>query len=92
MVKKGEKGEKLAILIINLVLALQNGSILDGLLLWKRSVDKKFEGVEDCMVCFSVIHGTNYQLPRLQCRTCKKKFHSACLVSDCVIYICIVFL
>lgn len=31
------------------------------------------------MICFSVIHGSNYSLPRLSCKTCKKKFHSACL-------------
>ncbi|KFQ04198.1 E3 ubiquitin-protein ligase listerin, partial [Leptosomus discolor] len=47
--------------------------------LWKNNVDKRFEGVEDCMICFSVIHGSNYSLPKKACRTCKKKFHSACL-------------
>uniref|UniRef100_A0A9J8CTH1 E3 ubiquitin-protein ligase listerin n=1 Tax=Cyprinus carpio carpio TaxID=630221 RepID=A0A9J8CTH1_CYPCA len=57
----------------------QNGSILEGLSLWKNNVDKRFEGVEDCMICFSVIHGSNYSLPKKACRTCKKKFHSACL-------------
>ncbi|CAH1799497.1 unnamed protein product [Owenia fusiformis] len=60
-------------------LAHQNGSIIDGLSLWKRNVDKRFEGVEDCMICFAVIHMTTCQLPKLQCKTCKKKFHSACL-------------
>uniref|UniRef100_A0A8C0HMZ5 E3 ubiquitin-protein ligase listerin n=1 Tax=Buteo japonicus TaxID=224669 RepID=A0A8C0HMZ5_9AVES len=57
----------------------QNGSIMDGLSLWKNNVDKRFEGIEDCMICFSVIHGSNYSLPKKACRTCKKKFHSACL-------------
>uniref|UniRef100_A0A8K9V8X2 E3 ubiquitin-protein ligase listerin n=1 Tax=Oncorhynchus mykiss TaxID=8022 RepID=A0A8K9V8X2_ONCMY len=57
----------------------QNGSIMEGLALWKTNVDKRFEGVEDCMICFSVIHGSNYSLPKKACRTCKKKFHSACL-------------
>lgn len=59
---------------------VQNGSIMEGLTLWKNNVDKRFEGVEDCMICFSVIHGSNYSLPKKACRTCKKKFHSACLV------------
>lgn len=54
---------------------------MEGLALWKNNVDKRFEGVEDCMICFSVIHGFNYSLPKKACRTCKKKFHSACLVS-----------
>uniref|UniRef100_A0A4W4E3K3 E3 ubiquitin-protein ligase listerin n=1 Tax=Electrophorus electricus TaxID=8005 RepID=A0A4W4E3K3_ELEEL len=57
----------------------QNGSIMEGLSLWKNNVEKRFEGVEDCMICFSVIHGSNYSLPKKACRTCKKKFHSACL-------------
>uniref|UniRef100_A0A6Q2XR12 E3 ubiquitin-protein ligase listerin n=1 Tax=Esox lucius TaxID=8010 RepID=A0A6Q2XR12_ESOLU len=57
----------------------QNGSIMEGLALWKTNVDKRFEGVEDCTICFSVIHGSNYSLPKKACRTCKKKFHSACL-------------
>jgi len=57
----------------------QNGSILDGLTLWKRNVDKRFEGVEECYICYYVLHGSNYQLPKLSCRTCRKKFHSACL-------------
>ncbi|KAK7480178.1 hypothetical protein BaRGS_00028563 [Batillaria attramentaria] len=67
------------LLQLNVFLQHQNGSIMEGLQLWKNNIDKRFEGVEDCMICFAVVHGTNFQLPRLQCRTCKKKFHSACL-------------
>ncbi|XP_072116707.1 E3 ubiquitin-protein ligase listerin isoform X1 [Mobula birostris] len=64
---------------LNTFLNLQNGSIMEGIALWKNNADKRFEGVEECMICFSVIHGSNYSLPRKACRTCKKKFHSACL-------------
>ena len=60
----------------------QNGSLWDGLALWKSNLDKHFAGVEDCMICFSVIHASNYSLPKMSCRTCKKRFHNACLVSD----------
>ncbi|XP_067676040.1 E3 ubiquitin-protein ligase listerin-like [Haliotis asinina] len=67
------------LLHLNIFLQHQNGSIIEGLKLWKKNIDKRFEGVDDCMICYSVLHGTNFQLPRLQCRTCKKKFHSACL-------------
>ncbi|KAK0056651.1 E3 ubiquitin-protein ligase listerin [Biomphalaria pfeifferi] len=67
------------LLQLNIFLQHQNGSIVEGLRLWKGNIDKKFEGIEDCMICFSVIHGTTFQLPRLTCRTCRKKFHSACL-------------
>ena len=60
---------------------------MEGLEVWKKNVDKRFEGVEECMVCFSIIHASNYSLPTIACKTCKKKFHSACLVSKCTFYI-----
>ena len=40
---------------------------------------QEFEGVEPCLICYSVISATNSQLPRLQCRTCAVRFHPACL-------------
>jgi len=60
-------------------LTFQNGNILEGLALWKKNVDKRFEGVEECMVCFSIIHPSNYSLPSIACKTCKKKYHPVCL-------------
>lgn len=60
-------------------LSHRNTALLQSLAFWKKNVDQKFEGVEECYICFYVLHGTNHQLPKLLCRTCKKKFHSACL-------------
>uniref|UniRef100_A0A336LRQ7 E3 ubiquitin-protein ligase listerin n=1 Tax=Culicoides sonorensis TaxID=179676 RepID=A0A336LRQ7_CULSO len=62
-----------------LFLTHQNGSIYDGLSLWKRNLDRKFEGVEECYICYAVIHQDSCEIPRLTCKTCKKKFHSPCL-------------
>nr|CAD7403615.1 unnamed protein product [Timema cristinae] len=59
-----------------------NGSLWDGLALWKSNLDKRFEGIEECYICFSVIHGSNFQIPKLCCSTCKKKFHSPCLMDS----------
>lgn len=67
---------------------LQNGSIWDGLVLWKSSLDKRFEGVEECYICFAILHNPSHQLPKLSCHTCRKKFHSHCLVCN---YINIIF-
>ncbi len=47
--------------------------------LWKGNLDREFEGVEPCPICYSVLHPTQRQLPRVACRTCKNKYHSACL-------------
>ena len=57
----------------------QNGFLVDALTLWKKNVDKRFEGVEECYICFFILHGSTYQMPKVACPTCKKKFHSACL-------------
>lgn len=58
---------------------MQNGALAEAIGIWKRNFDKEFEGVEECPICYSVIHTANNSLPRLACKTCKHKFHSACL-------------
>ncbi|KAF5201967.1 E3 ubiquitin-protein ligase listerin [Thalictrum thalictroides] len=57
----------------------QNGALAEAIRRWKINFDKEFEGVEECPICYSIIHTSNNSLPRLACRTCKHKFHSACL-------------
>lgn len=78
----GDKQQSRTIVMqLSIFLTHQNGSIFDGLSLWKRNLDRKFEGVEECYVCYSVIHQETCQLPKLTCKTCKKRFHGQCLVS-----------
>lgn len=68
---------------------IQNGSIWDGLISWKKNLDKKFAGVEECYICFSIFHISTYQIPKLSCHTCRKKFHTPCLVRILhIIYCC----
>lgn len=67
------------LLQLEMFLAHQNGSMLDGILQWKRNIDKHLEGVEDCTICMMTVSSTNYQLPKIRCRQCKKKFHGDCL-------------
>ncbi|EZA47447.1 E3 ubiquitin-protein ligase listerin [Ooceraea biroi] len=43
------------------------------------NLDKKFAGVEECYICFSIFHISTYQIPKLSCHTCRKKFHTPCL-------------
>eukprot|EP00873_Tetraselmis_striata_P023896 jgi/Tetstr1/444160/TSEL_032054.t1 len=64
---------------INVFLRNYNGSVGDAIELWRRNVQKEFEGLEECLICYSVIHPANRSLPRLSCRTCTKRFHAACL-------------
>ncbi|KAK3915910.1 E3 ubiquitin-protein ligase listerin [Frankliniella fusca] len=64
---------------LTMFLTHQNGTLWDGLALWRNNVVRRYEGVEECYICFCVLSGANYQLPKLSCRTCRKKFHSTCL-------------
>lgn len=57
----------------------QNGAVAEAIKIWKQNVDREFEGVEECPICYSIIHTMNHSLPRLACKTCRHKFHSACL-------------
>jgi len=64
-------------LSMHTLLFTEDASLLDAILLWKNSMDKLFEGIESCLICYSVFHQNG--LPRLGCKTCHNKFHSACL-------------
>jgi hypothetical protein len=67
------------LLSITAFLRNRNGAIADALRLWKRNVDTEFEGHDDCLICYSIIQPSTGQLPKLGCRTCKKKYHGTCL-------------
>ena len=57
----------------------QNGSVAEAIALWQRNVVKEFEGVEECLICYTIVAASNGKLPKLQCHTCSKRFHAACL-------------
>lgn len=57
----------------------QGGTLRDALTMWKDNVDKEFEGVEPCPVCYSVLHVKTHKLPSLECSTCHNRFHFDCL-------------
>ncbi|CAK9006587.1 E3 ubiquitin-protein ligase listerin (RING-type E3 ubiquitin transferase listerin) [Durusdinium trenchii] len=56
------------------------GSLLDAIMIWKINMDKEFQGIEPCPICYTVLHVTDQSLPKLVCSTCKNGFHSRCLV------------
>ncbi|KAG7349816.1 hypothetical protein IV203_012413 [Nitzschia inconspicua] len=66
-------------LMITQMINNQGGTLKDALLLWKENVDKEFEGVEPCPVCYSVLHVKSHRLPNLECNTCHNHFHDECL-------------
>lgn len=74
-----EKNWRRWVLQIVQLLSMQDGSVVDAVLLWKNNVDREMEGVEPCPICFSTLHFKSHSLPSLACRTCSHKFHRACL-------------
>ena len=56
-----------ALQIMRMLNTEEGGSILDALLLWKNNVDKEYEGVEPCPVCYAVIDPKSRKMPNLEC-------------------------
>ena len=62
-------------LITKFSCCFQNGSVFDGIVVWLNNIKKTLEHCEECMICFYVLASSNYQLPRVQCHSCSKRFH-----------------
>lgn len=60
------------------VIALQGGSIIDAVMLFRKNVSLHFAGVEECAICYSIV-GQERTLPSKKCVTCSNKFHAGCL-------------
>ncbi|KAI9736642.1 MAG: hypothetical protein M1834_000846 [Cirrosporium novae-zelandiae] len=60
------------------VITFSHGSLVDGLLSFKKNVLGALKGQQECAICYSVISGDK-QLPSKRCATCKNMFHSSCL-------------
>jgi hypothetical protein len=44
------------ILRMKALLMNQNNTILNSLILWKINIDKEFENIEECPICYFVVH------------------------------------
>ncbi|KAI8064173.1 hypothetical protein BC940DRAFT_306342 [Gongronella butleri] len=64
---------------ITAVIGSQNGNLVDALTVFKRNANLHFDGVGDCVICYSIISVLDRSIPTKQCRTCKNKFHASCL-------------
>ncbi|EIW76996.1 hypothetical protein CONPUDRAFT_157270 [Coniophora puteana RWD-64-598 SS2] len=57
----------------------QNGHIVDGLSMFTKNVKLHFAGLVECAICYSIICAIDGSIPAKPCRTCKNRFHAACL-------------
>ena len=67
------------VLQIVTLLSNQDACVQQAVDLWKKNVDREFDGLEPCPICYSILHPKNLALPSLECGTCKNKFHPECL-------------
>lgn len=69
------------LLSMAVLLRSSNGAVTAALEVWRSNVEREFEGVEPCPICYMCVHAVNHKLPRLNCRQCRNKFHDACLAN-----------
>jgi len=67
------------ILQMTTLLYNSEGNIWDILMLLKINMDKYFEGVEPCPICYSTVNQVDGAIPKMACKQCKNKFHGPCL-------------
>ncbi|KKA30082.1 hypothetical protein TD95_004567 [Thielaviopsis punctulata] len=60
------------------VIMFSNGSIIDGLVAFKRNMVGAMKGQSECAICYAII-STDKRMPDKRCGTCKHYFHKTCL-------------
>lgn len=60
-------------------LRASRGSVAEAVRGWRANLDAEFEGLDDCLICYSILQPSTGALPRQTCRTCRKRFHGGCL-------------
>ena len=60
------------------IIIFSSGSIIEGLVAFRRNVQGALKGQSECAICYSII-GTDMQTPNKKCGTCKNMFHGVCL-------------
>ncbi len=60
------------------IIIFSTGSIIEGLIAFRRNVQGALKGQSECAICYSII-GTDMQTPNKRCGTCRNTFHGICL-------------
>lgn len=60
------------------IIIFSTGSLIEGLVAFRRNVQANLRGQTECAICYSII-GTDMSTPNKKCATCKNAFHSLCL-------------
>eukprot|EP01128_Nolandella_sp_AFSM9_P010601 TRINITY_DN7358_c0_g1_i1.p1 TRINITY_DN7358_c0_g1~~TRINITY_DN7358_c0_g1_i1.p1 ORF type:complete len:300 (+),score=49.53 TRINITY_DN7358_c0_g1_i1:117-902(+) len=67
------------LLSMTTLLLTQDTPVVQAIVKWQKALDKRFDGVELCPICYSVFHAQSLATPNRSCSTCNTTYHSACL-------------
>lgn len=73
------KNNEIRKLAMRTMMSKQNATILQALMFWKKNIEMRFDGIDECAICYFVIHEKTKKIPNMACRNCKKKFHGPCI-------------
>ncbi|SPN98428.1 uncharacterized protein DNG_01473 [Cephalotrichum gorgonifer] len=60
------------------VITFSNGSIIDGLMAFRRNIVGALKGQTECAICYAII-ASDKKMPDKRCGTCRNLFHRQCL-------------
>jgi E3 ubiquitin-protein ligase DOA10 len=60
-------------------MALTWSSIPKSVKAWASGVSAVIEGVDECYICYSVVHVESNSIPSKKCSTCKNAYHKECI-------------
>ncbi|OII71866.1 RING domain-containing protein [Cryptosporidium ubiquitum] len=65
--------------LISVIKAVRYKNVVHAILTWINNLSLYLEGIEDCLICYSIVHPQYRTLPRKRCNTCNNIFHSECI-------------
>ncbi|KAH8740214.1 ring domain at very C-terminus of large protein [Cryptosporidium ryanae] len=65
--------------LIPVIKATRYKNVTHAILTWINNISLFLEGIEDCLICYSIVHHQYRSLPKKRCSTCKNIFHSECI-------------
>ncbi|TAQ89941.1 hypothetical protein B7494_g1710 [Chlorociboria aeruginascens] len=77
-VAASEKKWKSWLMITQGVITFSNGSITDGLVIFRKNLAGALKEQTECAICYSIV-SSDKRMPEKRCGTCQNLFHTECL-------------
>lgn len=67
------------LMVVQGVITFSNGSVIDGLMVFRNNITGTLKGQTECAICYSIV-SSDKKMPEKKCGTCKNLFHAGCLL------------